>query len=224
MPSARFDILHHPNQVQIYVASGIDRKTARTILRRASAGRRKIVRDEPRAFVLFLGREILRNREGLKYAVLDLQTGPAELVYQIDLSRRGPSLKVIEQGKTRYNGFFWSYVGSEVKVRQPRATGNKYKRTARLARFAEAYKKEHGHYPDEAPPANKLVLGKHKVYSARLQKLRDQQVIFNKQFGNIRLGHLRRKMRKKLAAEHAVPAPKKFDIKEHYEVPPDEIK
>lgn len=223
MASARFDFLMHPLKLQIYVASGVDKKTARKMLRRASAGRRALVRENPRAFILYVAREVIRNRDAKQYAVIDDTCGPAELVFQIYASPRGPKLAVIEHGKKRYDGFFYRYIGSEVRVKEVRGTGHKYNRVARLKRFREDYKKEHGYYPDETPPASKLVLGK-KIYSAKLQKLRNQQESYKKQFANITMAHRRRKERRKKLKQLGVSPPKKFDIKEHYSPVPDKVK
>lgn len=219
MPTARFDILHHPNSLKIYVASGVDTKLARTILRRAVAKRRAIIRDEPRRFAGYLVHQLHRCRQTNNYVAIDTDESPAELVFKIDVRRLGPTLHIQSYKedtwtyRTVYHGSFYNFVGSELKpyVRHTK----RVKRSERLQRFREDYKAKHGYYPEEDNP------NKPKLYSPMQKRLQAAHKSNQIRRGKIKLAHMRRKARLTRIKKLGVSPPKPFDIREHYQTPPD---
>lgn len=218
MSTARFDIVQHPDRLQIYVASGVDTKIARAILRKTVAKRRAIVREQPERFVVDLAHTLHRFRQVNQYISISSIESPAELVFSIDVGKRGPTLKILTYNKdgsykTTYNGSFYKFVGSELRpyVR----TAKRVKRSERLQRFREDYKKAHGYYPEEDNS------NKPKAYTPMQKRLYEAHKSNQTRRGKIMLAHMRRKARLTRIKKLGVSPPKPFDIKEHYSTPPD---
>ena len=221
MSTARFDIVHHPNSLKIYVANGVDTKLARTILRRSVAKRRAIVREEPRRFAGYLAHQLHRCRQTNNYVAIDTDESPAELVFKIDVRRRGPTLKILSYKedtwtyRTVFDGSFYEFVGSELRpyVRHTKRVS----RDERLQRFREDYKRAHGYYPEEDDAK------KPKHYTPMQKRLYAAHKSNQVRRGKIKLAHMRRKARLTRIKKLGVSPPKPIDRREHFQTPPDQV-
>ena len=89
------------------------------------------------------------------------------------------------------------------------------RRSARLAWFREQYKKKHGYFPHEETPDSP------KRYDPLQKKLNKQHKTTIRKVRRIKEAAASRRKRKELIKQKGVRF-SSFNIKDHYEVPPDE--
>lgn len=219
MASARFVLENHYAKLQIWIARGVSLANARVLLRRAAREHRTLVREDPTAFAAYLIAQLVKHREARQHVHIDTakRTRPAELVFRIETTKRGPMLHITEDSKIKYSGPFYKWAGPMVLVVRS-GRGRKSERKRRLQKYNDDYFKAHGRYPDE-PNTSRF----NNVYTPMQKRLREQQEAYDARSNAASAAHRRRKKRKQLLTEKGATPPKKFEIKEHYSPVPESI-
>lgn len=217
----------HPRKTNIYVGGGVNEESIKRVLRRASYHRRTLVRENPAAFATFLVRELVKLS---KYVEIDAERGLSE-GYEVKIAKTRDKLhlRILDIAKhvandypnaIVFDGSFFAFCGNSEIYRTPntiskKGKGGRLARQGRLDFFREKYKEAHGYYPEKETPDSP------KRYDPLQRKLNEQHRKRAKKVRRIKEAAESRKKRKALIKKLGVRF-SKFNIKDHYENPPDE--
>lgn len=216
----------HPNKLSIYVGGGVNEESIKRVLRRASYHRRTLVRENPAAFAYFLIREVGKLS---KHVEIASDRTPSE-GYEVKIAKTRDKLhlRILDIKKSLlldypnaivFDGSFYAFCGNSEIYRTPntisrKGKGGRLARQGRLDFYREKYKEKHGYYPEQETPDSP------KRYDPLQRKLNEQHQKRAKKVRRIREAAASRKKRKALIHKLGVRF-SKFNIKDHYETPPD---
>lgn len=220
----------HPEKLTIKVGGGVNEESIKRVLRRASYHRRTLVRENPRAWAVFLVREVCKLSKYVEIGdnqAFFLRTG-----YQVTIARTRDKLhlRILDLDKLYskeirepviFDGSFFAFCGNSEQYRTPNTISNKGKggrlrRQGRLDWFREQYKKKHGYYPHEETPDSP------KRYDPLQEKLNKQHKKRVKKVRRIKEAAASRKKRKALIKKLGVSFGK-VNRRDYFETPPENV-